>query len=191
MSELALEILRLRGEGLTYNQIVEKLGCSKSTVSYYLGKDQKIKNKARAIKWRNSNKLSDRIMKWHDNGSRKKLEEAEPRQNTTLDNKRKRDKIIDFRKQNPYGFSIAEAREKIEKNPVCYLTGKYINLDDPSSYELDHIIPRSKGGDSSLDNLGLTTKAANRAKSDLTLDEFLALCYDVLVYHDVIQPDTA
>ena len=47
MSELAPEILRLRGEGLTYNQIVEKLGCSKSTVSYYLGKDQKIKNKAR------------------------------------------------------------------------------------------------------------------------------------------------
>ncbi len=33
--------MQLRLEGKTYNQIVSILGCSKGTVSYHLGKDQK------------------------------------------------------------------------------------------------------------------------------------------------------
>lgn len=33
--KLQEQILQLRSSGKTYNQIVEELGCSKSTVSYY------------------------------------------------------------------------------------------------------------------------------------------------------------
>lgn len=41
------EILKLRAQGKSYNQIIEELGCSKSTVSYHCGKGQREKNKAR------------------------------------------------------------------------------------------------------------------------------------------------
>jgi hypothetical protein len=41
----------------------------------------------------------------------------------------------------------------------------------------------SKGGKSTLDNLGLTTKQANQAKSDLSKEEFLALCLRVVKHN--------
>lgn len=39
---------------MTYNQIVEELGCSKGTVSYYLGQDQKLKTLSRTRDRRNT-----------------------------------------------------------------------------------------------------------------------------------------
>lgn len=47
MSNYKEDILRLKAEGLSYNQIVAELGCSKSTVCYYLGVDQSNKNAVR------------------------------------------------------------------------------------------------------------------------------------------------
>ena len=47
MSELSEAILRLRAEGKTYNQIKAELGCSKGTISYYLGVGQKEKSLTR------------------------------------------------------------------------------------------------------------------------------------------------
>jgi len=41
------DIFRLREAGYTYNAIAKELGCSKSTVSYYCGVDQKNKNISR------------------------------------------------------------------------------------------------------------------------------------------------
>lgn len=41
------KILKLRAEGKTYNEIVNLVKCSKSTVSYHCGKDQKEKVKQR------------------------------------------------------------------------------------------------------------------------------------------------
>jgi len=38
------DILRLRGQGLSYNKIVKALGCSKGTVAYHCGTGQKEKN---------------------------------------------------------------------------------------------------------------------------------------------------
>lgn len=43
MTKLQIEILELRDHGLSYREIVEKLGCAKSTVSYFCGQDQKLK----------------------------------------------------------------------------------------------------------------------------------------------------
>ena len=61
----------------------------------------------------------------------------------------------------------------------CYLTGQTIDIlkDD---YNLDHIVPISKGETNDLKNMGITIPDANRSKSDLTLDEYLALCKKVL-----------
>lgn len=64
----------------------------------------------------------------------------------------------------------------------CYLTGRSIDI-TTDDFELDHIIPVSKGGPCELSNMGITCPEANRSKTDLTLDEYLALCKEVLEYN--------
>lgn len=53
MTTLAKEIIRLAGEGKSYNQIKESLGCSKGTISYHLGAGQKEKTIERSRDRRN------------------------------------------------------------------------------------------------------------------------------------------
>ena len=48
---------------------------------------------------------------------------------------------------------------------------------------IDHIIPRSKGGNNSLENCALACREANQAKSDLSLEEFIDLCQAVVDKH--------
>ena len=48
------DILKLRAQGKTYNQIKEILGCSKSTISYHCGIGQKQKTEIRNIRNRAS-----------------------------------------------------------------------------------------------------------------------------------------
>lgn len=59
------QILELRRQNYTYNQIVSQLGCAKSLVSYYCGQDQKIKTLARNKDKRN--KLVKYIQESKDN----------------------------------------------------------------------------------------------------------------------------
>jgi DNA invertase Pin-like site-specific DNA recombinase len=53
-SGLREDILDLAKKGLSYRQIQAKLGCSKSTIAYHLGKGQKEKAKARRDKQRDN-----------------------------------------------------------------------------------------------------------------------------------------
>jgi hypothetical protein len=50
--QLAAEIVRLRSEGKTYDQIKAVLNCSKGTISYHLGPGQPEKLKARSDGYR-------------------------------------------------------------------------------------------------------------------------------------------
>jgi 5-methylcytosine-specific restriction endonuclease McrA len=84
-------------------------------------------------------------------------------------------------------FNYQDVLERIGQQPSCYLTGRPINLNEPDTYNFDHIVPASKGGDNSLDNLGLALKEANQGKSDMLLDDFLDLCEDVLRHHGRIS----
>jgi 5-methylcytosine-specific restriction endonuclease McrA len=86
-------------------------------------------------------------------------------------------------KRKSLDFSIKEFETKITNNPVCYLTGRKIDLLEPKTYNCDHIIPVSKGGGCDIDNLGLACKDANMAKGDLLLDDFIKLCKDVLEHN--------
>lgn len=61
----------------------------------------------------------------------------------------------------------------------CYLTGQPIDI-LKDNYNLDHIVPVSKGGTNDLENMGIVIPDANHSKSDLTLDEYLLLCKKVL-----------
>ena len=45
---------------------------------------------------------------------------------------------------------------------ICYLCGQGLIWDDP--WEIEHVIPRSRGGTDDLNNLGLAHRSCNRVK---------------------------
>jgi 5-methylcytosine-specific restriction endonuclease McrA len=157
------QILQLRSSGKSYRQIVNELGCSKGTVAYHCGNGQKEKSRQRVRK--NKKTIRGKI--------RRKVE------------KFLLEKVQDFKRGgNGYNKTTGRASydafyQKISDHPVCYLTGRGIDLSLPSTYSLDHIIPRSKGGENSLINCGLSCRDANKSKSDLELHDFIQLCKDV------------
>lgn len=60
---------------------------------------------------------------------------------------------------------------------LCALTGIPLTRENA---EVDHILPRARGGSDALDNLRWTTRTVNRAKRDMTDAEFAELCFDVM-----------
>lgn len=153
-------ILKLREEGKSYRAIASLVGCAKSTAVYHCNEDQKEKSRNRG----NKNRVSNPILKKLDN----------------FKNRPKYTKVRDFQKKGSNTFTFKDVINKVGDNPKCYITGRIINLDDTPSYHFDHIIPSSKGGEVSLDNLGIACRDANRAKSDMYLQDFLLLCKDTL-----------
>jgi 5-methylcytosine-specific restriction endonuclease McrA len=64
----------------------------------------------------------------------------------------------------------------LAQNGLCGLTGRKLEFDD---MQLDHKMPRSRGGDNSIENLRWVCKDANQAKHGLTDEEFVVLCSQV------------
>ena len=96
-------------------------------------------------------------------------------------------KLFVLRSHASHAFSTVvgickQVLDKIGKNPICYLTGRKINLKKPETYQLDHIIPTSKGGTNDLSNLGICLKEANQAKGDLTIKQLRKLCAEILTH---------
>lgn len=155
------QILKLRAEGKSYKQIKKILGCSLSTISYHCSAGQKKKTRERYSKLLDANPLLKKISYFKTRLERfSRLKKHGP--NTKLD------------------FNYKDVIEKFGENPKCYLTGDCISYLVKESFNLDHIMPRSRGGTNSLDNLQLATPEANQAKADLLLPEFLELCEKVL-----------
>lgn len=160
------EILKLRAEGKTYKEITKIVDCAKSTVNYYCGVDQSTKTRTRTKKFRATPKGI--ALRKVDNFLLKKIGSFKTNRIT--------------RKVN-VSFSNQQAYEKIAAMSTCYLTGRKLDLNDSTGFELDHIIPVSRGGENSLNNMGLTCKEANRAKHSLLNEEFITLCKEVLQHN--------
>lgn len=77
-------------------------------------------------------------------------------------------------------FGEKEAIEKFGQFPTCYLTGETLEWSDSTTYEFDHIIPKSRGGGDTIDNAGVLTPQVNAMKHDLTPDELIDLCIRIL-----------
>lgn len=88
----------------------------------------------------------------------------------------------DLKAKNKWGLEAF--LEKFTLTTTCYLTGTPIDLKEPSSYHLDHIVPTSRGGTNDLDNVGVTIPAANAAKGDLSVEELIELCKAILKYQN-------
>lgn len=179
-SKLSKSIFELRDKGYSYNQICLKLNCSKSIVSYHCGNGQKNKTLIRNSEYRQKNVILKKIHRFHQ--SYKTKSTLELYSNKTIKYKLF-SKIRKFGDNKPM-FTVEDLLNKIGSNPTCYLTGLPINLNDSKSYQLDHKIPKSRGGDNSLENCGLVSKRANMSKSDMTYEEYIELCKLVISNHE-------
>lgn len=183
------KILELRNLGYSYDKIQDELKCSKGLISYYCGIGQKEKTRDRQIK--NKTKINTKIaikiqsfsIKYNNlKNFNKNLSSFKSKLKAKLERFSKMSNKPDSTYIKP-SFTTDELLTKIGDEPKCYLTGAKINLENTKSWHLDHIIPRSKGGDNTLNNANICTKEANQAKSDTSLDEFLILCKSILEYN--------
>ena len=110
-------------------------------------------------------------------------------------NKKFRTSVSHFRcintsKENRLDYSYKEVLDyfggKITK---CYLTGTIINI-ETDDYQLDHIIPVSRGGTNEISNCGITIPVANQMKTDMTVPELLDMCEKILrnFNYKIIKP---
>lgn len=175
------KILKLQKEGLSYSQIAKQLNCSKSTVCYHCGEGQKEKFSVRQRKNRAKNHPFKSKIANFSKKTAKVISKKLSCKNTEL----LRFKIRNFSmsKSHEYQkptFTVEDVVKKFGDTPKCYLSGESIDINKPRTYHFDHIIPRSKGGDNSIDNLGICTAKANKTKSDMSVDELLMLCKKIL-----------
>lgn len=176
---LGQQIIQLRDSGKTYDEIKVLLKCSKGTIAYHCGINQKQKTKDRKMKDPFRTKISRRV----DNFQKLTLESKPYKPNVKNFRERLSQKICTFTgKDGGRMFTLEELLTRIGDNPICELTGRLIDIEDTRSWELDHKIPRSRGGDNSINNVAILSKVANQAKRDLTDAEFIQLCKDVLIY---------
>jgi 5-methylcytosine-specific restriction endonuclease McrA len=78
---------------------------------------------------------------------------------------------------NRADWALARQRAIASKDPVCAICHKYIELDappfSPLAVEVDHIVPRSRGGSLyELENLQLTHSRCNRKKGARMAEDY-------------------
>ena len=157
------QIKLMKKSGLGYKKIAKKLNLPRSSVRYYLDPNGKEKSRLKMTRWRNKNPLKNKLLKAR-NAIRDKVKSFKRSSKTKLERSTRSD--VDSK------LFLNE----MMNNPVCYLTGVKINLNNPEDFQLDHKIPKSRGGSNNVDNLGLCCSWVNRAKWNMTTEEFIAMC---------------
>lgn len=183
------KILKLRSEGKSYNEIKEILGCSKGTIAYHCGNGQKDKTRVR-LKKRRENTLLSKVERFkyrkHDKDSLPKKEVKDRKDVVESIRKfQKRENGVStdgINKDINKTFTWEDVLSKFGEDTICYLSGEKINLYE-NEYQIDHILPSSRGGDNSLDNLGITHSIVNKMKGNLTPDEFIDWCVKILKFN--------
>lgn len=172
------QILSLRQQGKTYNEIAQILDCSKSIISYHCGNGNE--RRRLSLYKKNKNTLNKCIMSKFNSFKSRHLTKS-IKNKTSGFKRHAKSQVNNIQDGN---YTTQDVLDKIGPNPVCYLTGKSIDLCDTKSYNFDHIIPVALGGTNDLSNLGLCIKEANMAKNELSLEDFYLLCESILSYRD-------
>lgn len=179
-------ILKLKKEGLTQSEIALKLDCAKSTVCWHFDRNKQLK-KAQDRK----KKIPEHIVKWQRNISRfstaktKTKQKIEIKDLTFAEARNKfRNRLKDYAKiykSDKERIKVVNIKKVIDKYNIteentkitCRYTGDVLDWKRPGECEIDHEHPRSKGGENTIENLQILSKAANQAKGDMTHDEFI------------------
>lgn len=186
-SDLGQKIIDLRKQGLSYTKIAEKLSCSKSTVSYHCCQSSRDKTKERGIKnkalcsWKY--KLMEKVSNF-----RNRIYDHEPYHKCEDWNKKFRTSVSRFKNRGirMEEYTYQEALKHLGGTQLkCYLTGVPINILE-DDYQLDHILPVSKGGTNELTNMAIACVVANQMKGGLTNDELFYWCQKILEYNGYI-----
>jgi transcriptional regulator len=177
------EILKLRKKGKTYKEIVNQLGCSKSTIAYHCNPDYNKSSKKRRAELKRS-KIDRKVDNFRNTKGNKIFLTSEKVDDYEKIKSRIGTKICNFQrkysKHSNKKFCTKDIIKMIEENPYCYLTGDKIDISYPSGFALDHKLPACRGGSNELDNLGICTLISNQSKSYQTVDEYIELCKKVL-----------
>jgi transcriptional regulator len=178
------EILKLRKKGKTYKEIVNKLGCAKSTIAYHCNPDYNKSSKKRRAELKRS-KIDRKVDNFRNTKGNKTFLTSEKVDDYEKIKSRIGTKICNFQrkysKHSNKKFCTKDIIKMIEENPYCYLTGDKIDISYPSGFALDHKLPACRGGSNELDNLGICTLISNQSKSYQTVDEYIELCKKVLI----------
>jgi transcriptional regulator len=178
------EILKLRKKGKTYKEIVNKLGCAKSTIAYHCNPDYNKSSKKRRAELKRS-KIDRKVDNFRNTKGNKTFLTSEKVDDYEKIKSRIGTKICNFQrkysKHSNKKFCTKDIIKMIEENPYCYLTGDKIDISYPSGFALDHKLPACRGGSNELDNLGICTLISNQSKSYQTIDEYIELCKKVLI----------
>lgn len=173
------QILKLRNEGKTYNEIKNIVGCSKGTISYYCNPTQKEKTKIRRTRRREKNIILKKVEYFKYNNPKSKRYKIE-----SIRKYQKRDNNVKgkINKNLEFTFTWKDVLEKFGENTFCYLSGEKINLYE-DNYSFDHIIPSSKNGGNGLSNMGVLHKVVNTMKFNLEVNELLYWCKKILEFN--------
>ena len=180
MTKLSEQIINLRNQNKTYSEIKSIVGCSKSTIGYHLGDNQKTKNLQRTKRNRlKQHPFVKKIESFSSSTTRTKKRQLHQTKKLIQLKIETFSRTGDMMYNKPT-FTVDDVLNKFGETPKCYLTGQDIDISQPRTYQFDHIIPRSRGGTNNLDNLAICTSQANQSKRDMTPDEFFNLCKIIL-----------
>ncbi len=70
-------------------------------------------------------------------------------------------------------FRVGVCQSLYKRDKDCKLCGKVFG---GGLFEIDHILPKSRGGSSELDNLQLLCPACNKSKHNMTTEEYVNHC---------------
>ena len=180
-SILGPKIKALREQGFSYIDIQNTLNCSKGTISYHLGKGQKEKTKKRRANVSHSTYIHVKRINTFQNPTVRTQKKLNPK---TFFTHRQMSKAITAKAskfQKNAAFNYKDVYAKYGDHFQCALTGRPLSWNKPQEYEYDHILPIARGGTACMDNLQIVCTDANRAKNDLTEEEFLDLCKEVVL----------
>ena len=83
-------------------------------------------------------------------------------------------------------FSEQDLLNKFEGRHHCYLSGRPVDLTNGSTYELDHVLPYTRGGANTLDNCELIHPDINSLKLNRTNEELFALMKEILEFNGYV-----
>lgn len=171
------QIETLRSQGKTYTEIAKILGITRFKLYYHINPKYREQCKQQQVKHRNSvHPYKTKLVSFTIRSSK-----SSPAKNLqSHSNYRKLYRKVWRFNMKENHFTVEDVIKKFGEHPRCYLTNEPIDIYQTNTYHFDHIIPTSKGGPNTIDNLGICTAQANKMKCDMTPEQLLNMCRLIL-----------